>query len=196
MSPVRATTRGGPWVLGIVLGSVTVVVLVLVVVLVSVGGPTFTPGTGTVTIHVKVPRSGRPSFTGTVAGRTLTGTVTKSVSVPRGSVLGASSVDNVVFTYKGRLGSTPYLLHVSLVQDSESPLGVTNETFSVTGTYGSERVDAVAGFEEPTSAFDPSHEVMISGTVGHQLVLGNATATQHGDGAVDVTAKFTALANL
>ena len=186
---------GGPWVLGIVLGSVTVIVLVLVVVLVSVGGPTFTPGTGTVTIHVKVPRSGRPSFTGTVAGRALTGTVTKSVSVS-GAVRGSPSVDKVTFTYKGSLGSTPYVLHVSLTEDNESPQRITNETFSVTGTYGSERVDAVAGFEAPTSAFDPSHEVMISGTVGHQLVLGNATATQHGDGTVDVTARFTALANL
>jgi hypothetical protein len=37
---------------------------------------------------------------------------------------------------------------------------------------------------------------MISGTVGHQLVLGSATATQDGDGGVDVTANFTALGNL
>jgi hypothetical protein len=196
MSPVRATTRGGPWVLGIVLGGATVVVLVVVLVLLSFGGPSFSPGTGTVTIHVKVPRSGRPSFTGTVAGRSLTGTVTTSVSGPTSSVPGSSSVGKVTFTYKGSLGSTPYVLHVSLAADGESPLEVTNQTFRVTGTYGSEPVDAVAGFEGSTSGFDASREVMISGTVGHQLVLGSATATQDGDGGVDVTANFTALGNL
>jgi len=196
MSPIRATTRGGPWVLGLVLVGVTVVVLALVLVLVSVGGPSIAVGTDTATIHVKVPRSGSPSFSGTVAGKALTGTVTRRVTRTTPAGAGSISVDTVTFTCRGSLGGTPYVLHVSLVGDTDEPLEDTNVSFRVTGTYGSENVTAVAGYEEPTSITEPSQAVMLSGTIGHQLILGTATVTQDGAGSLDVTARMTALGNL
>jgi hypothetical protein len=196
MSPVRATTRGGPWVLGLVLVGVTVVVLALVLVLVSLGGPSIAVGTDTATIHVKVPRSGSPSFSGTLAGKALTGTVTRRVSRSTPSGVGSSPVDAVTFICKGIFGGTPYELHVSLVGETDAPLEGTNVSFRVTGTYGSESVSAVAGYEGPTSVTGSSEAVMLSGTIGHQLVLGTATVTRDGDGALDVTARMTALGNL
>src|SRR5580692_7640431 len=62
-------------------------------------------GASTASIQVTIPHSGQPSFTGTVAGRTLSGTVKPHETGGLGFI-----------SYQGDLGGHHYVLHVSLSQ--------------------------------------------------------------------------------
>jgi hypothetical protein len=62
-------------------------------------------GTNTASITVTIPRSGQPTFTGTMAGGTLTGTVDPQIPNPAG--YGEPS-----FRYTGSLGGHRYVLHI------------------------------------------------------------------------------------
>jgi len=189
-TPVRATRSAGPWVLAAA-AVVALAVASLVVALVAGGGggrSTLATGSETATIHIRAPQSGAPSFSGTVGGLALTGSTTTDVTEsPNTGVLGS-----VVFVYKGRLGGTPYVLHVSLESvGSNQELEGGPVVFAVTGTYGSQRVTANAEFVVPSAGSGSSSPtVSFDGELGRQLVQGSATARQTTDGTIDVTATF------
>jgi hypothetical protein len=182
----------GPWILGagvlLALG-----VAALIVALVSGSGSTIPGGPDTATIHVTLSPTGQSSFSGTVAGKALTGTVTNPTPPPIGSGSGSLSLNGLVlFNYRGRLGGTPFVLHVSLASGAnttEVPIG--QFTFDVTGTYGSRRVTGSAGFDLASEGA-ASQTVTFNGLVGQQPVAGTATAVRSGDGNLDVTARLSA----
>jgi hypothetical protein len=190
-TPVSATRSKKLWALGVGI-LVVVTVAALVVALVSKSTSAIPAGSETATIHISISHSGQPSFSGTVAGLALTGTVSNGTSVSTGPGSGTLSLGGVLFDYKGSLGGTAYVLHVSLDSaDNASPLQNGQFSFRVTGTYGSEPVKATAQFEVPSSGIGASETVLITGTIGGQFMGGTATASQDGDGAVGVTAKLT-----
>jgi hypothetical protein len=191
--PAPAARRTGSkklWVVAVVV-LVALAVAAVAVALGSKSASILPTGAETATIHITLPPTGKPSFSGSVGGLALTGTVT-------GSGVSSSS-GGVLFNYKGSLGGTAYVLHVSLDTGNNgsslqgSPLQI--GTFRVTGTYGSEPVSATAVFEEPSSvnARSPSVPVMVSGSFGDQFVDGTATATEDPDGAFNVKANLTVL---
>jgi hypothetical protein len=181
-APLRPEKRSKKlWVLAAAV-LVALAVAALVVALVSKSASTLPTGPVSATIHVTIPPTGQPSFSGTVGGLALTGSVT-----------GSASSGGVLFNYTGSLGGTPYVLHVSLGGDNQTQLQNGQFTFRVTGTYGSAPVSAPAAFEDPSPINARSETVMVSGTFGTQLVVGTATATQDGDGAFSVKAKLTVL---
>jgi hypothetical protein len=187
----------GPWVVG----AAVLIALAVVAVVVALGShsasTTLGTGAATATVHVVVPRSGQPSFSGTVDGLALTGNVTNGSSASANEDSGTLSLGGVLFNYQGSLGGNPYILHVSIGTTSTglSPGG--NFAFHVTGTFGSEPVNATVEFNlsssSPSSSARVSQAVTFNGTIGSQPVLGSATATQDSDGAVEVTAKLTVL---
>src|ERR1700684_3806200 len=63
-------------------------------------------GNNTATINVTVPRSGQPSFSGTIAGGTLTGSVS-GATYPSGGAL-------PIYTYTGSAGGHRFVLHVGI----------------------------------------------------------------------------------
>jgi len=163
-------------------------VVALVVALGSDGGSAFAPGPETATINIKVPPSGQASFSGSVGGTALTGTVTGSGSLTSGVPL---------FTYRGSLGGTPYVLRVSLGGGGAGSVaqgGVV--AFQVAGTYGSEQVTGNAEFVLTSTGTGRSQNVPFSGRVGSQVISGTATATQGADGTIDVKAELNVLAPL
>jgi hypothetical protein len=185
-----------------VVGSAVLVALAVVAVVVALAShsasTTLGTGASTATIHVVVPRTGQPSFSGTVDGLALTGTVTNGSSVSTNEDSGSLSLGGVLFNYQGSLGGNPYIVHVSLGTTSTglSPGG--HFAFHVTGTFGSEPVNATVEFNlssssSSSSSAHVSQAVTFNGTIGSQPVLGTATATQESDGAVEVTAKLTVL---
>jgi hypothetical protein len=186
-----------------VVGSIVLIALAVVAVVVALGShsasTTLGTGASTATIHVVVPRTGQPSFSGTVDGLALTGTVTNGSSVSANEDSGSLSLGGVLFNYQGSLGGNPYIVHVAIGTTSYdlSPGG--DFDFHVTGTFGSEPVNATVEFNlspsSPTSSSSAhvSQAVTFNGTIGNQPVLGTATATQDSDGAVEVTAKLTVL---
>jgi hypothetical protein len=178
------------WALGAAV-LVALAVAAVVVALVSKSASTLPTGSDTATIHITLPPTGEPSFSGTVGGLALTGTVSGSGT--------ASSGDDHLFDYHGSLGGTAYVLHVSLDTGNNasplqgSPLPSDLVTFRVTGTYGSEPVTATAVFEEPSSFNARSQSILVTGSFGDQFVDGTATVTEGADGAVDVKAKLDVL---
>ena len=127
-------------------------------------------GNNTATINVMVPRSGQPSFSGTIAGGTLTG-----------SVKGATyRSDNALpfFTYEGSAGGHRFLLHIGLSPNEPGKGVFAGFQFVVTGTYGPEAVKASASLQAPkgSSAF----RVPVDGHIGTQRVTGAATVNTHG----------------
>jgi hypothetical protein len=189
-SPGRGRRSFVPWAVGAVV-LVALAVAAVVVALVSGGGSSaFAPGAETATIHVTVPRSGSPSFSGTVGDSTLTGKVSDGTSSPTGTGSTTSSSGGVLFTYEGTLSGSPYALRVSLDSGNNGPLlegGLV--TFEVTGTYGSEQVTGNAEFGVASST-GRSLTVPFTGRVGSQVVVGTANVTQDGDGTFEVTAKL------
>ena len=117
-------------------------------------------GNDTATIAVAIPHSGQPSFSGTIAGRELDGSVVKQTNPL-----------SAAFTYKGSLGGHPYVLHVTLEHQSPSlPI-----TFNVTGSYGSEAVTAGASWNLESNF--KTYDVALSGHIGSQVLSGEAKAT-------------------
>jgi hypothetical protein len=140
--------------------------------LVSLDLPT---GTNTATIAVTIPRSGEPSFTGTVAGRTLAGAVVGPALNP----------PQAAFTYKGSLGGHQYVLHAALHFDqsgtSQQPALPSLISFVITGSYGSEAVNGMASFDVGNNLAQANKlKVPFDGHIGTQRVTGSATVTMRG----------------
>jgi hypothetical protein len=183
-----------------VVGAVGLIALAVVAVVVALtshsASTTLGTGPATATIHVAVPRSGPPSFSGTVDGLALTGTVANGSSASENEGSGSSSLSGVLFNYQGSLGGNPYILHVSIGSSSTTLLPGGNFAFHVTGTFGSEPVTATVEFNLSSSSSSSAHvsqAVTFSGTIGTQPVIGSATAIQDSDRAIEVTAKLTVL---
>ena len=136
-------------------------------------------GTETASIAVTLPRSGQPSFTGTVAGRTLTG-----------RVIGHPSYQpqlQPTFTYKGSLGEHEYVLHATITLDrsvaSQKAVLPFPFSFVVTGSYGSEDVNGKASFDVGKNLASANKlKVPFHGQIGTQQVAGSATATMRAKG--------------
>ena len=163
---VREATSLRFWILGAVV-LVALAAAALIVALSSssnTSGSALQTGSGTANIVVTLPRTGQPSFSGTLDGRPLTGVISGNGTT--NSIGGGTIAD-----YRGRLGSVPYVLHVSL-----KPIQSGQVTFAVTGTYGSKPVTATAEFGA-SSATSQSLTVPFNGRVGTQPVSGVATAT-------------------
>lgn len=191
---VRRRRSKVPWILGVAF-LLALAVAALVVALTSSGGSGLTPGAQTATITIRDPHTGRPSFSGTLGGNTLTGTVTGTGTTGVGA--GAASPGAPLFTYQGSLGGTPYVLHVSL-EDRSGGSDVLGSViaFQITGTYGSEPVTGNAEFDLRSSGAGRSLTVPISGRVGSQVISGTATAVVDGNGTIDVKAQLDVLAPL
>jgi hypothetical protein len=183
-----------------VVGAVVLIALAVVAVVVALAShsASTTLGTGpaTATIHVVVPRSGQPSFSGKVDGLALTGAVTNGSAASANEGSGTLSLGGVLFNYQGSLGGNPYILHVSIGSTSTGLLPGGSFPFHVTGTFGSEPVNATVEFNLSSSSSSSAHvsqTAAFNGTIGKQAVLGSATASQDGDGAIEVNAKLTVL---
>lgn len=180
-------------------GGLVLVVLAVVALIVALTSSSNSTGSGSAlptgldltTIHIVVPRTGQPSFSGTVGSMALTGTVSSGSSSGTQSLNGSLQVKAPSFSYKGDLAGTPYVLHVALDLANSSTLQNGQLTFDVTGTYGSERVNGSADFVVPTSSTTQSERVNFSGRIGTQEIGGTATATEEGSGAYIVTATVT-----
>jgi hypothetical protein len=175
-------------------------VAALVVALTSgSGSPSLPGGAGAVPFQITMAQPGSPSFSGTVGGTALTGraTTTASPSSPSspsspGSDGGTLSILSPVFTYKGDLGGTPYVLHVTInAPTSQSSPQDEQITFAVTGTYGSQPVTASAMFELSSSS-ETSETVSFNGDIGTRPIRGVATAT-HADGRTTITGTVNAV---
>lgn len=184
---------GSPRRLWVAAAVAAAVLLAVLGVVVAVGGgkPTGLPtGPGTATVTVVVPRTGAPSFTGSIAGQPLAGRVSAGVS----RSLQQSGED--AFTYSGNLGGMPYVLHVSLdLVVRHAPRNgslLAPPEFTVRGTYGTDPVAAHASFAI-TGLGSRSLTVPFSGTVGDRRLTGTATASPAGPRGRDVaiTATFT-----
>jgi hypothetical protein len=173
-------------------GAVAAVVIVVVVIVLVSGsggsgsGGALAAGSATGTITVVSPPHGTATFSGTIDGKPLTG----SISAPSGS----SSVTPVgdTFTYSGRYDGTPYTLHVSLHVPNGQPSvggGIPAITFSVTGSYGSAPVSASAQFDV-SSVTAHSLPVVFSGHVGSKMLTGTATARPGPSHTTHITASF------
>jgi hypothetical protein len=175
-----------PWAIGLVV-LLALAVLALVVALVagsgSGRGSALPSGQSSATINILIPRSGEPSFSGIVAGRALTGTV----STPSSS----NTFGGTLVTYRGDLDATAYVLHVAL-NVSGSPSANLDEKFAfdVSGTYGAEPVTATASFSLPTSTSAPQADLAITGHIGSQAINGVARVSPSNDGSTTVTATF------
>ncbi len=193
-APAPAARSKTPWVVG-ALAVVGLAVAALIVALTS--GSVSSPlqaGAETATIHITDPRSGHVSFSGSVGPMALTGTEYNGSSVSSGAVPGAPPSQDVLFNYKGDLGGTPYVLHVSLDFVSGQPqLQDGSLSLVVTGTYGSEIVTGHAALILPSSPTATSQTVTFNGNVGSQVIGGEANATRNGDGTIVVTARLSAL---
>jgi hypothetical protein len=169
------------WILGaVVLVALAVAALVVALQSPAPTGSALSAGPTTAEIVVTLPRTGQPSFSGTLAGRPLTGVIS-------GNGMTSGTNGGPVATYKGTLGNVPYLLHVSL-----KPFPSGQIAFNVRGTYGSEPVTATAQFEFG-SATARSLTVPFSGRVGSQAVDGVATATPTPGNGVQINARLSVL---
>jgi hypothetical protein len=196
-SAPREKSAKKAWTLSVV-AVLALAVAALVVALVSgsgSGSSSLLDGSSTATIHIVVPRSGQPTFSGTVGGMALTGTVINSTSSSgTGSSSGTLSLSGPVFTYEGTLGGAPYVLHVSLnALNSSGQLTTGQITFAVNGTYGSKIVTATASFSLASLTNEGSQTVSFSCRVGTQSISGSATATQDGSGSFMVTGRLNAV---
>jgi hypothetical protein len=186
----------GPWVIGAVVLVALGVVAVVVALNSHTASTTLGTGPATATIHIAVPRSGEPSFSGTVDGLALTGTVTDGTAATTNESSGTLSLSGVLFNYQGNLGGNPYILHVTIGSSISGLVPGGSFAFHVTGTFGSEPVTATAEFNLASSTSSPdaaSEVVTFSGGIGKQSLIGNATVRRTGDGAFEVTARFTVL---
>jgi hypothetical protein len=190
-APGRAKVPVRLWVLGAA-AMVALTAVALVVALTSKSTALGLPiGSERATITITVPPSGRPSFSGTVAGRQLSGSVTGTGTVSTSTVTGSGAVNfGDAFDYSGSLGGHPYALHVALVVPSGgSGLLDGGINFDVSGTYGSEPVIGTARFVV-TSPTARTLTVPFGGSVGTQSISGSASATERGDGSLQVVATF------
>lgn len=176
----------------VLLGGAAVLAVVLVIVLVLGSGSVtdrLADGHATGMITVTVPSSGQPTFTGTLDGRALNGTV----SGPKDKATSAGF--NPTFTYSGQYDGTGYRLDVSIdLSKTRSSLGTGLHVtpmvyFSVTGSYGSSAVNASARLAS-LSSLSPAIPVSFSGTVGSQKLTGVATARDDPGHSIDITATF------
>jgi hypothetical protein len=182
----------------LVLGAVAILILAAVALVVALTAKTtgglLDSGPATATIRITLPASGsgQPSFSGTLGGEPLTGTVANDSSSSTGSGSGSIAIG---FRYQGSLGGTGYVLHVSAdLQGGAQGLQTGQITFKVTGNYGAEPVTGTAEFELlPSSATSKSLTVPFNGRVGKQPLVGVATATEDGAHAISVTARLTVL---
>jgi hypothetical protein len=192
---VTTRRRGWPWVLGLIV-ILGLAVAALVVALVSGSGPGAPASIGSssgVSIHITVPGPEHPGFSGAVGAQDLTGKVIDGTSPVGGADSGAQALALPVFTYKGRFGGAPYVLHVSL--DEAANAGQTQNdqfVFDVIGNYGSKLVAASATFNL-TSLSGSSQTVSFHGHVGSQPINGVATATMEGGGGVTITGNVNAV---
>ncbi len=168
-----------------ILGAVVLVALAVAAVVVAVQSPaptgaTLSAGPTTASLVVTLPRGGQPSFSGTLAGRPLTGVISgkgESISTNGGPIA----------EYRGTLGSVPFDLHVSI-----KPFLSGQISFGVTGTYGSEPVTATARFGL-TSSSARSLTVPFDGHVGSQEITGVATAAPTPGNGVQIRATLSVL---
>jgi hypothetical protein len=184
--------------LWVVCGSVVAIlaaVALVVALTAKATGTALAPGAATATIHVTLRGSGQDTFSGTLAGRSLTGTISNSQSPLTGTGSGSATINGAYVTYKGNLGGQPYVIHVSLHLPSATQVAPTGQiTFTVSGTYGAEAVTGSALFELlPSSNTAKSLTVPFNGSVGTQTIVGSATATQDGPQGIDVTARLSIL---
>jgi hypothetical protein len=170
-----------------ILGAVVLVALAVAAVIVAVQSPAPTgaalsAGPTTASLVVTLPRGGQPSFSGTLAGRPLTGVITgkgESISTNGGPIA----------EYRGTLGSVPFDLHVSI-----KPFQGSQISFGVTGTYGSEPVTATARFGLASSSAR-SLTVPFDGRVGSQEITGVATAVPTAGNGVQIRATLSVLSS-
>jgi len=168
-----------------ILGAVVLVALAVAALVVALESPTPTgsalsTGPTTASMVVTLPRTGQPSFSGTLAGRPLSGVITGK---------GESNSTNgaPIAEYKGKLGNVPFDLHVSI-----KPFQNGQISFEVTGTYGSEPVTATARFDLGSTAAR-SLTVPFNGHVGAQAVNGVATATPTAGNGIQIRATLSVL---
>lgn len=178
-----------PWMIGVVI-IVGLAVAALIVALASgSSSSTFANGASAVAFQIAVPSGGRP-FSGTVGGKNVSGRVVQG-GLSGGSDFGTSSVP--FFSYQGSLGSTSYVLHVAIdEQSSQTQSTQTGIAFDVTGTYGSEPVKGSASFNLG-SLIGSSETVSFNGHVGSQPLRGEATATMQKGGGITITGTVNAV---
>ena len=141
-------------------------------------------------LQITYPTSGHPTFSGTIAGTSLTGSVTNSSIAAQCSATGpvASTVHSLLL--KGRYRGDSYLLHLTLTMpDTGTGQG---GQWQVTGTEGANQVTGIATFDEPTES-DPSMQIPFSGRIGSSPILGNAVIARRSAGSIDVTVSFVTL---
>jgi hypothetical protein len=196
--PVATAAGGGkafrsavPWVLA---GAVLVALAVVAVVVALSSGSSalgLPDGSTNATIHITLPRSGQPSFSGTLDGRALTGVVASAAPSSSGSTSGTLDVSGALFEYTGSLGGESYALHVSLdLASAQAGLRDGRLTFDVTGTYGADPVTGTAEFVVPSTITSRTLTVPFDGHVGTRPITGVAMATEE-HGAIGVTAHVT-----
>lgn len=172
-----------------ILAALALIVLAAVALVVALrsdssSGSSLPTGSATASIVVTLSHSGPPSFSGSLAGQPLTGTVL-------GNGVSTSSNGGALAVYRGTLGSEPYVLHVSLPNPGSA---IQNDriTFRVTGTYGSEPVTATAQLTE-SSASARSLIVPITGRVGPQPISGEATVIEESSARLQIRANLVVL---
>ncbi len=150
-------------------------------------------GSSSGAIHVTESRPGHTSFTGTLAGRVLSGNVVSSSSSSTGSGSSFGSITSPTYTYAGDLGGHPYVLHVSLdLANAQTTLENGSLPFEVSGTYGSEQVEGSAAFELAGGSGSSSMlHVRFDGRIGNQSISGVATASTGPGHSVEINAPFT-----
>jgi len=169
------------WVLGaVVLVALAVAALVVALRSPAPTGTALSSGPTTASIDVTLPRTGHPSFSGTLAGRSLTGVIS-------GNGEASATTGGQIAEYKGTLGNVPFDLHVSIKPFQSGQL-----SFGVTGTYGSEPVTATAQFGVASST-SRSLSVPFNGHVGAQAINGVATATPTSGNGVQIRATLSVL---
>ena len=191
--PSRTTGRGRskmPWVLGAIAVAALAVAALVVALTSGSGSSSPTGGGGTIPFQFSLDQAGSSSFSGAVGGEALTGAArTDEPTLPSA---GASSLLSPVFTYRGALGGTAYVLHVTL--NTPTQVNSPNEqiAFGVTGTYGSEPVTASARFKV-ASVNASTATVSFNGYVGSEPITGVATATHVADGKTTITGTVNAV---
>jgi len=168
-----------------ILGAVALVAVAVAAVIVALQSPAPTgaalsAGPTTASIVVTLPHGGQPSFSGTIAGRDLTGVIT-------GNGDSITTNGGPIAEYRGTLGTVPFDIHVSI-----KPFQSGQISFSVTGTYGSEPVTATARFGLASSSAR-SLTVPFDGRVGSQEINGVATATTSAGNGVQIRATLSVL---
>ena len=177
----ESTKRSGPmrWIVALV---VVVVIAAGVSFALLSSSPTalkFVTGSTSGTFEISVARTTHPSFSGTIAGRPLSGSVTGDFG-PKNGIAGLAQGSEVGFLYAGELGGHPYHLRVALTfaKGGSAAFGGIAPAFKVTGSYGSEPVTASAKFDlSNLNSKSQSLSVPFTGHVGSQILTGTAIAS-------------------